>query len=145
MTAPRVVIDATGNGILAWQEPDEELVDRVWARRLFSATAGIPLAVSPRSWGDRPLRAPADAFALDVAGFGQGAIAFRQQPAEGGALSGARVMLATIPETFVTGAAAFGAPRMVDGAGVRRPGRRRWRPRAPATCAWRSRWRSGRC
>ena len=131
VSAPRVAIDATGNGIVAWQEPDEELVDRVWARRLFSTTAGIPLAVSPRSWADKPLRAAADAFSLDVAGFGQGAIAFRQQPGEGGALSGPRVMLATIPETFVTGAAAFGAPRVVDGAGGASPG-------APAVATTRS-------
>jgi hypothetical protein len=120
-TAPRVGIDVTGNGILAWQEPDEEFVDRVWARRLFGGQPGIPLAVSPREWGGRPLRGPADAFSLDVAGFGQGAIAFRQQPAEGGALSGARLMLSMIPETFATGANAFGAPRMIDGAGDAAP------------------------
>jgi hypothetical protein len=116
-TAPRVAIDVTGNGIVAWAEPDEDLIDRVWARRLFGGQAGIPLAVSPREWGGRALRGPADGFALDVAGFGQGAIAFRQQAGEGGALAGARLMLATIPETFATGANAFGPPRLVDGAG----------------------------
>lgn len=116
-TAPRVAIDDSGNGIVAWQEPDEDLIDRVWARRLFSSTTGIALPVSPREWGGRPLRAPADAFSLDLAGFGQGAIAFRQRPAEGGALSGTRVMLSTIPETFTAGANVFGAARIVDGGG----------------------------
>jgi hypothetical protein len=133
-TAPRVGIDVTGNGIVAWQEPDEEFVDRVWARRLFGGQAGIPLAVSPREWGGRPLRGPADAFSLDVAGFGQGAVAFRQQPGEGSALTGPRLMLSTIPETFATGANAFGAPRLIDGAGEAAPAA----PGAPAVATTRT-------
>ena len=79
-TRPKVGIDVTGNGIVAFHEPDDDFVDRVWARRLFGSTLGIPLIVSPQQFGGAPLRGPADAFALDVTGFGQGAVAFRQQP-----------------------------------------------------------------
>jgi len=92
---PRVTIDLTGNGILAWQEPDDAFVDRLWSRRIFaSAQAGIASAVSPGQ---------ADAFALDGAGFGQGAIAFRQP--------GTGIMLSLIPETSALDAATFGTPR----------------------------------
>ncbi len=118
---PRVTIDSTGNGILAWQEPDDALIDRIWARRVFGTNAGIATQVSPSSWEGQPLRAGADQFSLDSAGFGQGAIAYRQQPAVGGPLAGTRIMLATIPETASPDAAAFAAPRIVDGAGAGAP------------------------
>jgi hypothetical protein len=119
--SPQVTMDATGNGILAWQEPDDALIDRIWARRLFGTNFGIATQVSPGTWKDQPLRAPADQFSLDAAGFGQGAIAYRQQPAAGGPLNGTRIMLATIPETSSPSAAAFGTPRIVDGAGDAAP------------------------
>ncbi|HEY6890163.1 MAG TPA: hypothetical protein VI300_20335, partial [Solirubrobacter sp.] len=118
---PQVTMDATGNGILAWQEPDDALIDRIWARRLFGTNTGIATQVSPGTWKDVPLRAPVDQFSLDSAGFGQGAIAYRQQPAAGGPLVGTRIMLATIPETSAPDAAAFGTPRIVDGAGDAAP------------------------
>lgn len=114
---PRVTIDATGNGILAWQEPDDTFVDRIWARRLFNTNTGIALQVSPGTWNGQPLRGGADRFALDAAGFGQGAIAYRQQPVAGAPLNGTRIMLATIPEVSSPAAAAFGPPRVLDGAG----------------------------
>jgi hypothetical protein len=118
---PRVTIDSTGSGILAWQEPDDTLIDRIWARRLFGTNAGIATQVSPGTWAGKPLLAAADQFSLDSAGFGQGAIAYRQQPAPGGPLAGTRIMLATIPETASPNAAAFGTPRIVDGAGTGAP------------------------
>lgn len=116
---PKVTIDAQGNGILAWQEPDDTFVDRVWARRLFGGQAGIPLQVSPSAWENAPLPAPADRFSLDTAGFGQGAIAYRQQPA--GALTAPRVMLAMIPETSAPSANVFAAPRALLGDGPGAP------------------------
>jgi hypothetical protein len=57
-SGPRVGIDTQGNGVVAWQEPDDEFVDRVWARRLFGGTVGVPLQVSPSTWEGGPLRAP---------------------------------------------------------------------------------------
>ena len=80
--SPKVGIDVQGQGVVAWQEPDDEFVDRVWARRVFGTTVGIPLLVSPSSLEGAPLRGPADAFTLDVSGFGQAAVAFRQQPGQ---------------------------------------------------------------
>ena len=115
--SPRVGIDATGGGIVAFQEPDDDFVDRVWARRIFGGTFGNPLIVSPQTWGNRPLRGAADQFQLRDAGFGQGTVVFRQQPGSESALKGTRVMVNTIPEQFSDASGKFGTPRIVDGGG----------------------------
>jgi hypothetical protein len=116
LNAPRVGIEVGGaNGIVAFHEPGDDFVDRVWARRLFGTSMGIPLQVSPSEWDGAPLRGPADAFSLDVSGFAQGAVAFRQQPGEGGRLGATRIMVNEIPDTFSEGAKEFGGARIVDG------------------------------
>lgn len=117
-TGPRIGIDVQGNAVVAWQEPDDEFVDRVWARRLFGTTVGIPLQVSPASWEGVPLRGPADAFALDVGGFGQAAVALRQQPGQSSKLTAPRIFVNEMPDAFAKGAAAFAGARLADG-GVR--------------------------
>ncbi len=33
--SPKVGIDVSGNGIVAFHEPDDDFIDRVWARRIF--------------------------------------------------------------------------------------------------------------
>jgi len=116
--SPRVGVDVTGNALVAWQEPDDDFIDRIWARRVFGSTLGIPLLVSPQSAGGAPLRAPADALALDETGFGEGAVAFRQQPAPGSGLNAARIFVNTIPEAFSDQAGAFEGARLVDGPGA---------------------------
>ncbi len=98
--SPKVGIDVQGGAVVAWQEPDDEFVDRIWARRLFGGSAGIPLQVSPSSWEGAPLRGPADAFSLDVSGFGQAAVAFRQQPGQASKLDGVRVLVNETPDVF---------------------------------------------
>ena len=116
LNSPRVGIDVGGTGgIVAFQEPGDDFVDRIWARRLFGGTMGIPLQVSPSVWAGAPLRGAADAFSLDVSGFAQGAVAFRQQPGEGGRLGATRIMVTEIPDSFSEGAGRFGAPRLADG------------------------------
>lgn len=112
---PEVGIDVQGQGVVAWQEPDDEFVDRVWARRLFGSSVGIPLQVSPSSWQGTPLRGPADAFSLDVSGFGQAAVAFRQQPGQAGGLDAPRVLVAEMPDVFSEKAGAFGPAQLADG------------------------------
>ena len=116
--APEVGIDIQGQGMVAWQEPDDEFVDRVWVRRLFGANVGVPIQVSPSVWEGAPLRGPADTFALDVAGFGQAAVAFRQQPGQASKLTSPRLMVNAIPDVFSESAQKFAGAQLVDG-GVR--------------------------
>lgn len=113
--APEVGIDVQGQGVVAWQEPDDEFVDRVWVRRLFGASVGIPIQASPSSWEAAPLRGPADAFALDVAGFGQLAVAFRQQPGQASKLTAPRLMVNEMPEVFSESAQKFAGAQLADG------------------------------
>jgi hypothetical protein len=113
--SPKVGIDIQGGGVVAWQEPDDEFVDRVWARRLFGANVGIPLQVSPSSWEGAPLRGPADAFALDVAGFGEASVAFRQQPGQASKLDAPRAMVNETPDVFSELSGSFGEPLPIDG------------------------------
>jgi hypothetical protein len=113
--APEVGIDVQGQGVVAWQEPDDEFVDRVWARRLFGSSVGVPLQVSPSSWEGVPLRGPADAFSLDVSGFGQAAVAFRQQPGQASRLDATRVLVNEMPDVFSEKAGTFGQAQLVDG------------------------------
>ena len=113
--APEVGIDVQGQGVVAWQEPDDEFVDRVWARRLFGASFGLQLQVSPSAWEGAPLRGAADAFSLDVSGFGQAAVAFRQQPGQASRLDGPRVFVNELPDVFSEKAGAFGGARLADG------------------------------
>jgi hypothetical protein len=113
--SPKVGIDVQSGGVVAWQEPDDEFVDRVWARRLFGANVGIPLQVSPSTWEGAPLRGPADAFALDVAGFGQAAVAFRQQPGQASKLDAPRAMVNETPDVFSELSGSFAQPLLIDG------------------------------
>jgi hypothetical protein len=117
-TGPRIGIDVQGNGVVAWQESDDEFVDRVWARRLFGISVGVPLQVSPSSWEGAPLRGAADAVALDVGGCGQAAVALRQQPGQSSKLTAPRLFVNEMPDAFAAGAAAFAGARLADG-GVR--------------------------
>jgi hypothetical protein len=115
-TAPKVAIDMRGNALVAWLEPDDEFVDRVWARRVFGGSVGIPLLASPSSWEGAPLRGAADAFGIDSAGFGAAAVALRQQPGQSGKLTAPRIFVSEISDAFTPTGAAFTAARTVDGA-----------------------------
>ncbi len=112
--SPKIGIDVQGGGVVAWQEPDDEFVDRVWARRLFGTSVGIPLQVSPSSWEGAPLRGPADAFSLDVAGFGQASVAFRQQPGQASKLDAPRAMVNETPDVFSELSGSFGQAVLID-------------------------------
>ena len=113
--SPKVAIDLTGLGLIAWQEPDDSFVNRVYARRIFGMVPGNLLQVSPSSFNTHPLNGPVDELSLDVAGFGEGAVAWRQQPAPGSGFSRARVFEAEIPTSFDPHGSVFGAAESVDG------------------------------
>lgn len=115
VNSPQVAIDLTGQGLIAWQEPDDSLVNRVYARRIFGMVPGNLLQVSPSTFSGHPLNGPVDELSLDVAGFGQGAVAWRQQPAPGSSFAHARVFEAEIPSSFDPHGSVFGQAKPVDG------------------------------
>lgn len=114
VNSPQVAIDLTGQGLLAWQEPDDSFVSRVYARRIFGMTPGNLLQVSPSTFDGHPLNGPVDELSLDVAGFGEGAVAWRQQPAPGSGFTHARVFDAEIPSSFDPHGAVFAAASAVE-------------------------------
>lgn len=115
VSGPRVGIDSLGQAVVAWREPDDEFVNRVWARRVFGTTFGVPLQISPSSWEGAALRGEADAFDLDDAGFGQTAVAFRQLPGQGSKLAEPRIFVNEMPDAFAENASAFHGARLADG------------------------------
>ncbi len=115
LNSPRVAIDLTGQGLIAWQEPDDSFVNRIYARRIFGTVPGNILQVSPSTFNGHPLNGAADEISLDVAGFGQGAVAWRQEPAPGSGFSHARVFEAELPSSFDPHGAVFAAAKAVDG------------------------------
>jgi hypothetical protein len=119
--SPKVAIDLTGQGLVAWQEPDNSFVNRIYARRIFGMVPGDILQASPSTFEGHTLNGPADELALDVSGFGEGAVAWRQQPAPGSGFTHPRVFVAEIPSSFSPHGAAFGSARIVDGGGAEGP------------------------
>jgi hypothetical protein len=119
--SPRVAIDLTGQGLVAWQEPDDGFVNRIYARRIFGMVPGNILQVSPSAYAGHALNGPADELALDVSGFGEGAVAYRQQPAPGSGFPRPRVFVSEIPSSFDPHGAAFAGARIVDGGGAEGP------------------------
>jgi hypothetical protein len=119
--SPKVAIDLTGQGLVAWQEPDDSFVNRIYARRIFGMVPGNILQVSPSTYSGRQLNGPADELALDVSGFGEGAVAYRQQPAPGSGFTHPRVFVNEIPSSFDPHGAAFAPARIVDGGGAEGP------------------------
>ena len=95
--SPQVAIDLTGQGLVAWQEPDDSFVNRIYARRIFGMVPGNILQVSPSTYAGHPLSGAADELSLDFAGFGEGAVAYRQQPAPGSGFTRPRVFVARSP------------------------------------------------
>jgi len=121
LNSPKVAIDASGNGVVAWQEPDDDFIARVYARRLFGMTPGNVLQVSPSTFGDKPLRAPADQLSVADSPFGEVAVAFRQQPGSGGAFTRPRAFVNEMASTVTQNAGAFLGARPVDGGGADGP------------------------
>jgi hypothetical protein len=111
---PQVGIGAEGNAVVAWQEPDQTGVARIWARRIFGSSVGPPLEASPATWAGSPVTADADAFSLSVTTYVQARIAIRIADTPGSALAG-RLLLNTLPPSYATEASKLTGPVLADG------------------------------
>jgi hypothetical protein len=119
--APKVALEANGNGVVVWQEPDDDFVDRIWARRVFGARMGVPLAASPLRQGGQLVRGGADQPALAETDLGRAVVAFRQLPDPRDRASAAVTYVNEMPESGTPGAGAFKGPQTVGLAGGAAP------------------------
>ena len=118
---PRVATDANGNAVVAWQEPDDALIPRVYARRVFGQVLGDVLPASPASAGGVALHAAADQLSLAVSPFGEAIVGIRQQPDPHSPWHRARALVNMLPSSFADGAGTFVGARPVDGGGADGP------------------------
>lgn len=107
---PRVAVTASGDAVVAWQEPDDDFVDRVWARRIFSSGIGAPLLASPQEAGGAPVRGAADAFDLGRGDLGEATVVARVTPPSGSG-EAPRLYVDSLPSLLDDDAARFAPPR----------------------------------
>ncbi|WP_320671923.1 hypothetical protein [Patulibacter defluvii] len=120
--APRVAIAPDGSGVVAWQEPDESLIDRVWTRRIFASRVGVPLAASRAGSRERPERGAADGLDLAMTAFGRAIVAVRQQPDPRDRGTPPRIWLSALSEITDDGAGSFAGTAAGDGGPGAAPG-----------------------
>jgi hypothetical protein len=116
--APSIGIALSGNGVVAWQEPDASGVARIWTRRLFGTVKGSVLEASPESSAGRGVTSDADAPSVAVGPYGEAQIAFRVHGAPGSAVMGAQLFVNSLPsEVAPHGATLQGATRIASAQG----------------------------
>ncbi|HST55760.1 MAG TPA: hypothetical protein VLJ42_07680 [Solirubrobacteraceae bacterium] len=116
--APAIVINRVGTeAVVAWQEPDLGGVARIWARRLFGATPGNVLQVSPDTASGQPISVDADAPSIAVSSFNEAKVAYRLQGGAGSPFGGPHIFLNTLPSSVGQNASQFTGANPVDAAG----------------------------
>lgn len=96
--APQVAIGPTGNGVVVWQEPEENGVARIWARRIFGQALDYVMPVTATSYAGTPIGQDADAPSVAVSRLGQAEVVYRQTYGAGSPLPGPRVFLNALPD-----------------------------------------------
>lgn len=120
--SPQVTIDSSGHGVVAFQEPDNSGYDRIWARRLFGASIGQILQVSPSTLNGQPVDGDADAFNLAGTDNGGALITYRQEPSQYSS-SAPQMFANELYPSSSPGAAQFAGPEVLgtDAAGLGSP------------------------
>lgn len=95
--APQVGIGAGGDAVVAWQEPDQSGVARVWVRRIFGTTPGPAFEASPADIEGRPVSADAGAFSLAVTAYDGAWVATRLDGGAGLTPGGEQLFLDALP------------------------------------------------
>jgi hypothetical protein len=94
--APAIGIDLSGEGLVAWQEPDAGGVARIWARRLFGSVRGNVLEASPETLSGRQVSSDAEAPTVAMGPYGEARIAFLIRGAPGTAVPTTQLFLNSI-------------------------------------------------
>jgi hypothetical protein len=119
LNGPQVAIGATGNAVVAWQEPDQSGAARIWGRRIFASSLGPPIQASPATWEGQQVTGEADAFSLGVTQFDQARIVSRVTAAGSSPLP--RLFLGTLEPNYTAGGTKLAGPIMVGGGGIPLP------------------------
>jgi hypothetical protein len=112
--SPQVTTDATGKGVVAFQEPDNSGYDRIWARRLFGRSIGQIQRASPSTLDGQPVNGDADAFNLAGTDNGGALIAYRQQPPPAEQAAGPRLLENELFPASAPQSGQFAGARMID-------------------------------
>jgi hypothetical protein len=117
LNAPRVAISGNGTGAVAWQEPDDDFIARIWMRRIFGSRTSIALAASALQDQGQLLRAPADEPALAETGLGRLVVAYRQLPDPKARGAAPQLMMNSLDESGTSTAIKPAGPQAVAAAG----------------------------
>jgi hypothetical protein len=113
---PAIAIGPTGNGVVAWQEPDIEGVARIWARRIFGTSLDYVMPATLTSYSGAAVTDDADAPAVAFSRLGQGELAYRQAAGPASSLPGPRIMLNILPDGESANGAQFQGAVVADSA-----------------------------
>ncbi len=116
--APAAAIGPTGNGIIAWQEPESTGVARIWARRFFGLTLNYVMPATATTYNGAPITTDADAPSVAFTRLGQAELAYRQNYAAGSPLPGPRIYVNTLSDGESESGAEFLGPNIADAAGA---------------------------
>jgi hypothetical protein len=113
--APQVAINAGGNGIVVWQEPElPSKVARIWARRVFGTSLSYVMPVSATSYGGKAISEDSDAPSVAFTFLGQAAVAYRQQAGRSSPLPGPRIFLNLLSNGEAASGAEFEGATIAD-------------------------------
>ncbi len=116
--APQIAVDRNGDAIAVWQEPTIDGVARIWARRVFGATLGNAIEVSPETINGQPVTVDADAPAVAISDYAEAKFAFRLQGGAGSPLVTPHVLVNTLLSEFETSNGNVTGPAVSIGGGA---------------------------
>jgi hypothetical protein len=93
---PKVAIGGSGRAVVAWQEPDQTGVARVWLRRIGGTTLGPVLPASPETIEGKPVLGDATALAVSVSKLDRARVAVRVEGNASSATGGGRIFLTSL-------------------------------------------------
>ncbi len=109
--APTIGIGVEGDGVVAWQEPENAGEPaRIWTRRLFGVVKGTVLAASPGTIGGRAVTSEAEAPEIAVSRFGEARLTYRIDGGKGSAVTTTQLFLSSLPSSFDPNGGKFEAP-----------------------------------
>ncbi|HEX3693197.1 MAG TPA: hypothetical protein VHU13_07625 [Solirubrobacteraceae bacterium] len=114
---PQVGVGRSNEAVVAWQEPEPNGSARIWGRRVFGATLGLAMQVSPTTFAGRQVTADATAFALSVSRLGEAKVVSLVPGGSNTPLGGPRMFVSTLPVSTATTASQFTTPTILGSPG----------------------------